>query len=471
MANRTPQTNPIDTPTGLFASGMSADESHPPLPGVLLIWKPEQLICDDRISLERGVVVGRSSKSDWCIRDDLLSRRHFELTSLSVGRYLLKDLESKNGTFLNGIAVDSPRELEAGSVIQAGSCVFEVHGNLWTLASPGEKTHEQMAGRFHMAPLVRRLRVAARTDRHILIEGESGSGKELAAGTLHEVLLELGRRGPFVPLNAACFAGEDDAVATLLGVSGKAYTGVGERSGALAEADGGTLFLDEVHNLPPRAQRALLRFAEDGLLRQLGVDSAPEALDVRLVLGTNNLPVERACAEGRLAADLVARLHRVSIPPLRERKADIPAILLAIMRRSLASGVMDEAEQRLGPLDIERLCLHEFRRGNVRELEDMVAVIRARVQEGEAVHGAITGAFTEALGPSPRRQPVTGSEGNTSSSIYERNRREIIDTYRSCDNNLSHLVLALRDRGLKVNRRWLASYLDRWGVRKLQKRS
>jgi DNA-binding NtrC family response regulator len=304
-----------------------------------------------------------------------------------------------------------------------------------------------------------------------LIEGESGSGKELAARVVHDVLDELGRHGPLVSLNAACFAGEDDAVATIFGVSDKAFTGVGGRRGALVEAGGGTLFLDEVHNLPPRAQRSLLRFAEDGLVRHLGEDAKPRSLDVRLVLGTNNLPVERACEEGRLAADLVARLHRVRIPALRERRADVPSIFCHVIRVALGPERVDEVSGHIDASVMERLCLHDYTRGNVRELEDIAAVIRARLEEGELAAAALAGALDAALGPRLRRSLLTRADRDSELSLYERHREEITDVYKTTGDNLSLVETVLHGRGIKVNRRWLATYLDRWGLRTARRRS
>ena len=126
-------------------------------------------------------------------------------------------------------------------------------------------------------------------------------------------------------------------------------------------AAGGTLFLDEVHNLPLRVQRSLLRFAEDGLLQRAGEPTGRRG-DVRLVLGTN-VAVEAAVADGRLAHDLLARLHRVGIPPLRERRADVPAIFLEVLRRTLDPDTFSVVEKHIDAGLAERLCLHDYREG------------------------------------------------------------------------------------------------------------
>ncbi len=438
-------------------------------PGIVLIWMPRELPADDRAPIAPKVVIGRSSKSDWCIPDRLLSREHLSVERLEQGRYAVKDLESKNGTYLDGVPIETPREASANSVIQAGSCVFTLCDDLASLAAPGERSAGPIAGRFYAVPLVRRLRIGAKTGRHLVLAGESGSGKELAAREIHSVLAEMGRTGPFVPVNAACFGGEEHAVASLVGVVEGTFTGVSAQSGAIADAEGGTLFLDEVHNLPPRAQRSLLRFAEDGLLAPLGSKRRPRRVDVRLVLGTN-LPLERACDEGLLASDLMARLHRLTIPPLGERRADIPSIFRRVLTLRGGEELAAEVAELLDVAVFERLCLHDYVGLNVRALEDLVGLLRAAVDEGVPPKTALAEALDETLGPSRRTRPVEPDPAERQVSLYERHREEILRTYRELGDNISRLEASLRGRGIKVNRRWLVTYLDRWGVRPARKK-
>jgi arginine utilization regulatory protein len=337
--------------------------------------------------------------------------------------------------------------------------------DLGRLATPAESAGHGIAGRFHAAPILKTLRVAARTGRHVLLEGETGVGKELAARALHEVLAEIGRTGPLRAENAALFAGDDDAVATLFGVGRGGFTGVEPRQGAIELADRGTLFLDEVHNLPSRAQKSLLRFVEDGLLHRLGQTAATSThLDVRLVAGTN-LDVERALDEGRLAHDLVSRLHRVTLPPLRERRADVPSILEHLIRGFVAPPV---AEAVLGSLDaetVERLCRHDYRRGNVRELEELVALMNAHLAEGAKPELALERALRAVLRPLPDEEEETAIARLAQRSAYERHREQILSTYREVGGNITRLQERLRQRGIPSSRRWLGVFLERWGVR------
>jgi len=355
--------------------------------------------------------------------------------------------------------------ISPGALIRAGACIFLVIDDLATVANPGEKGSSKLAGRFHSPVIVRRLRVASQTGRHVLLEGESGTGKELAANILHSFYNKSDRKGPLVVQNGACFAGEDDAVASIFGVAKGGFTGVEQRRGAVELADGGTLFIDEFHNLPLRVQRSLLRFVEDGVLKRLGSTKAEKA-DVRIIFGTNH-EVTSAVRDKVLAHDLVARLHRVSIQPLRDRRADIPDIFRAVLKRSGPREIVANIEKKLDEELMEQLLVRSYRDGNVREIEDLAALLVARVTEGDRPQAALL----EALGRIDLPPPGSTSGGVPDGSSYEIHRQEIISSYYAVNGNITQLEGLLRDRGIPCSRRWLSTYLDRWGVRKTRKRS
>jgi two-component system nitrogen regulation response regulator GlnG len=209
----------------------------------------------------------------------------------------------------------------------------------------------------------------ARSPFPVLLFGESGSGKELAARTVHEAGPRRARR--FVAVN--CAALPDDLVeAELFGHARGAYTGaVGERAGVFEEADGGTLFLDEVGDLSVRAQAKLLRVLQEGEVRRLG-DNGPRRVDVRLIAATN-VPLEEAVAAGRFRADLYYRLAVVCVrlPALRERRDDIPQ-LVAHLWAECARRVGTQA--RLHPSLVADLAEDDWP-GNVRELQNVLAAL------------------------------------------------------------------------------------------------
>lgn len=208
----------------------------------------------------------------------------------------------------------------------------------------------------------------------VLVTGESGTGKELVARVVHDL---SGRNGSFVPVNVA---GLDDAMFTdtLFGHRRGAFTGAERNRGGLVErADGGTLFLDEIGDLEVKSQIKLLRLLQEGEYYPLGADE-PSFARVRIVAATNADLVERQ-RSGVFRKDLYYRLisHLIQIPPLRERREDIPLLARHFVRQYAAT--MKRPIPEITPAVEEILSQYDFP-GNVRELQSMVAdaVSRAR---------------------------------------------------------------------------------------------
>jgi DNA-binding NtrC family response regulator len=206
----------------------------------------------------------------------------------------------------------------------------------------------------------------------VLIEGESGSGKELVARALH-------RRGPrrdrpFCAVN--CAALPDDLVESeLFGHARGAFTGaVAERTGVFEEAHGGTLFLDEIGELSLRAQAKLLRTIQESEVRRVG-ENVSRRIDVRLIAATNR-DLRQEVANGRFRLDLLYRLDvlRIAIPPLRDRRDDIPVLAEHVWREA-AGRVGSKAT--LASATIAALARYDWP-GNVRELQNVLAAVAVR---------------------------------------------------------------------------------------------
>ncbi len=212
------------------------------------------------------------------------------------------------------------------------------------------------------------LQQCARVDATVLLCGETGTGKELAARALH--YLSARSRGPFVPIN--CGALPDSILeAELFGHARGAFTDAKSDSlGVIGQAQGGTLFLDEIDALSPRAQAAILRFAQDHSYRPLGASRLQHA-DVRLVAATN-ASLEDLVAQGLFRQDLLFRINVLSVrlPPLRERHGDAALLAQAFVQRLVQ-------QYRTGPRQLDAHSLAQLQAprawpGNVRELEHLV---------------------------------------------------------------------------------------------------
>ncbi|HCM26642.1 MAG: hypothetical protein A2Z99_15465 [Treponema sp. GWB1_62_6] len=196
----------------------------------------------------------------------------------------------------------------------------------------------------------------------VLIVGESGTGKDLAARSIHR--LSARSDGPFEVRNIAAFP-ESLAESELFGSDAGAFTGAKQRKGCFEEADGGTLFLDEIGEACATAQAALLRVVEDGLVRRLGATRA-RRIDCRLVCATNRT-VDALTADRGFRSDLLYRLDilRISMPPLREHREDIAELVEFFL-----AGRKDRrtpARERIPAATLEKLVLYDWP-GNVRQL-------------------------------------------------------------------------------------------------------
>lgn len=202
----------------------------------------------------------------------------------------------------------------------------------------------------------------------VLITGESGTGKELVARAIHY----SGNRkeGPFIPVNCAAIP-ETLIESEFFGHSKGAFTGATrDTKGLFEEADGGTIFLDEIGDLPQHLQVKLLRVLEEKKVRPLG-KTEPVNIDVRVISATNR-KLEQEIAEGKFREDLFYRLNviKIEIPPLRERKEDIPPIAIHFVEK-----YADEMEKNIKSISseaLEELEKYSFP-GNVRELENIIA--------------------------------------------------------------------------------------------------
>jgi transcriptional regulator with AAA-type ATPase domain len=345
-----------------------------------------------------------------------VSRRHAEIAPAGANR-LISDVGSKNGVFVNGQRVDKS-VLSAGDVVRIGDfvavCVRAPRGAHLGFRHFG---HGIYGGHLH-GKAVDLLRRVASTDLAVLIQGETGTGKERFAHALHEL---SGRSGPFLAVNAAVYS-KSVAAAELFGYRKGAFTGA-ERSssGHVRAAEGGTLFLDEVLELPLDVQAMLLRVIENREILPLG-ETRAVPVDVRFVSAAN-ASISAAADEGRFRADLRARLEGgvVRLPPLRECREIVPELFSVLFEKHRGSPAV------VLPAFVERLCLYEWPL-NVRQLDTVARrlTVSERVEQGLDAKALDTW-LEESAGPSDPdkrdslrgRKPAASVPGRSDKGLYE----------------------------------------------------
>lgn len=230
-----------------------------------------------------------------------------------------------------------------------------------------ESRYEIVGSSFAIRALLDRIEKVAPTDARVLITGENGTGKELVARAIHR--LSKRAEGPFVEVNCAAIPAEL-IESELFGHVKGSFTGAfADRSGKFEQAHGGTLFLDEIGDMSPAAQAKVLRALQEGVITRVGGER-PIRVDVRVIAATNK-DLKQEIARGRFREDLYFRLNVVPIhvPPLRERRDDIPMLIRHFARIAVERQGLPDRKFSQGA--IERLCALDWP-GNVRELRNTV---------------------------------------------------------------------------------------------------
>ena len=365
--------------------------------------------------------IGSHESNDLVLTDDSVSKHHLEIAVAPDG-YRIVDLSSSNGTFMGGVKIGEvtiiePVTLTIGTTtIRVAPAPIEAEVPASTRTSFGSVLGRSVA----MRELFEQLDAVAKSDCSVLIEGETGTGKEQVAESIHN---ESPRKdGSFVVVDCGALLGEL-MESELFGHAKGAFTGADtERKGLLQMADGGTVFLDEVGELPLPLQAKLLGVIERRKVQPLGT-STSRAIDVRVIAATNR-NLAREVNEGRFRSDLFFRLAvvRLRVPPLRERLDDIPMLVEAFLA-NLRDREGDHIPMQLSPIELARLQAQPWT-GNVRELRN--AVERAALKIG---------------GPNA---PIEPDPGRPEAFIKARDRfvgefeyRYLTDILERCDLNVS----------------------------------
>ncbi|MCA9665412.1 MAG: sigma 54-interacting transcriptional regulator [Myxococcales bacterium] len=308
--------------------------------------------------------IGKAESSDIVLPEDTVSRVHCEILRDARG-YLLRDLQSTNGTFLDGAEVREAY-VRAGSVVTVGTVQLKFQPfeeRIEILPSEAERLGTMVGRSLLMREIFGLIERVAPTEATVLIEGETGTGKDQAARTIHE--LSKRSEGPFVVVDCGAVAG-NLIESELFGHEKGAYTGAtATRQGAFELANGGTIFLDELGELSLELQPKLLRVLEQREIRRVG-GSRTMRVDIRVVAATKQ-DLRSEIAKGKFREDLYFRLSVVPIymPALRERKDDIPLLVHEFARK------LGAAEADFPPEGMDMLAAHDWP-GNVRELRNIL---------------------------------------------------------------------------------------------------
>jgi DNA-binding NtrC family response regulator len=322
--------------------------------------------------VSRQLVLGRGDDCNVQIPGNETSRYHAEIRRDGPVR-IVSDRNSKNGVFVNGVRVREAA-LSPGDLIRLGEwigVVVVVPRDFVDREPVFDVFAERLAGGPALRPILDRANKAAPTALPTVLVGETGTGKHTLAKIIHQW---SGRKGPFVTVN--CFSLVPAFIdAELFGFRQGEPSSKPAGVGAFRAAQGGTLLLDEVTALPSAAQAKILRVLQRREVFPLG-ETKPMPIDVH-VLASTQVPLADAVAQRRFRPDLAARLGglTVAMPPLRERKEEIPFLLGYLIHRHHSG-----APPLLDPRLVEQLCLYDWPY-NVRELDQLVRTLLVQLRD------------------------------------------------------------------------------------------
>ena len=419
------------------------------------------------------IVLGKSDECNLAVADAKVSRRHCELRITERG-VLLRDLGSRNGTFVRDVRVVEAF-LPPAVPITIGDTTIVVQpvgGAAVLPLSSGHAFGDAVGSSLAMRALFAKLERAAPADETVLLLGESGTGKEVLARAIHEGSRRKG--GPFVVVDCGAIA-SSIIEAELFGSVAGGFTGAVNKAGLLEQAHRGTLFIDEIGEMPLDVQPKLLRAIESRQIRRLGSDKV-QPIDVRVVAATHRNLRSKA-AEGTFRQDLYYRLAviEVLVPALRERKDDIPMLV----ERFLSNR---NPPMKLSDLPAQTLPLLEGYDwpGNVRELRNTVArlvlfpeLLSELFTPAKPLDAppdtrspkSVAGAEAEAVEPDPETERMgrlleLSLPEAREAVLEELERKYVAAKLRQCDGNISRAA-----DSMGVSRQLVHRLLDRHGMR------
>lgn len=384
--------------------------------------------------------VGREADFDNRLQifDYSASREHFRIEAVDQGLVLV-DLDSTNGTYLNGTRIRSC-PVACQDIIRISDSIFVL-----TEEPPAtDREAEQQGitvGSYGLAQAVARTRKVARDKRCVLLLGETGTGKDVLVQFLHDV---SGRSGKLVTVNCATIQ-ENLLETTLFGCVEGAFTGSKESAGLVARAHKGTLFLDELGELPQNLQAKLLRFLETGEVLPVGA-TVPLKFDVRIAAATNRLN-EQKSSGAALRQDLLGRLEDevIRLPALRHRREEIVPL---ICRTLQARGV--SPQEALDADLVESALLYHWPR-NVRQL---LKSTESALMHGGSGEPLSFRTFDELLSAQAAEEDTDKPQQRSAPSL-----NVLREALRDCNGNVTEVA-----RRFKCDRKQVYRWFKRYGL-------
>ena len=403
--------------------------------------------------------IGTAEGNDLVLTDETVSRHHCLIRASSDG-FLVRDLGSTNRTLIDGVRIRQAF-VEPGATIATGSTTLSFESSDEPSREPlGADTSwgNALGVSATMRRLFATLRRVSDTEATILLEGETGTGKGLIAEAIHDASSRSS--GPFLVLD--CSAIPPSLIESeLFGHERGAFTGAhAAREGVFAAAKAGTVFLDEIGELPLEMQPKLLRALEERVVRPVGSTESVR-LDVRIVAATNR-ELRREVNKGTFRADLFYRLNVVGVrlPPLRERREDIPMLVSHFH----AQFVRPSEDPRPPAAMLRRFAQRDWH-GNVRELRSAVerAVLMGETESPED-DGVAGSAGSESANADVRIDDDLGTHDESfrtakEGAVARWEARYVAELLERCEGNISGAARAAR-----MDRNHLRELLRRYGV-------
>lgn len=451
------------------------------VPGLLLAHSISPSTCGDRFALADIFSIGRHEDCSLSIpTDSHLSGKHLVI-SRNNNKWILNDLNSSNGTYLNGEEVTHEVELTNSSVICAGNCIFVFLTDARKVLHPPANQYG-LYGSFHNEGLLTELREAVSSGRHILLAGPSGSGKEVTAKVFAQMFGTPTKPMELKIVNSAKYQTVDLANMTFFGSEKGVFSNVNANMGIIESSQNRMLFFDEIHNLEFNIQRMLLRAIENGEYSRSGNDINPKVTNAMFVFSSN----DDSKFHG-LAPDMFARFLLIKILCLKERIADIPAIFdsfleTAVQKYKLNSATRMSIFQALDNEHYETMCLDGFPDDNVRGIIDITDKIGSKVFNGmpplDAVDEVFLSRFPKSFmlqrnpdlptipagKPNAPDGPIENTFDNRKNHVYSKYKNLILNVFLTeAGLKIATTQKILRDKyNIKTNRDTLQNKLSQW---------